>query len=244
MRQFVRARRFWEALETITVDDLIADIQTLASDEFEGRAPSSPGEEKTIEFLKTEFEKLGLEPGNGESFFQDVPLVAITADPNTTLEIRGNGARNTFRNGEDFVAGTKRVVARSGISNSELVFIGYGAVAPEYGWNDWEGADLRGKTVVVLVNDPGFATGDPDLFNGGTMTYYGRWSYKYEEAARQGVAGLFIVHETEPASYPWAVVQRGWSGPEFGLVAEDNNMSRSMANPPPPSAMKSLTASV
>ncbi len=106
------------ALETITVDDLVADIQTLASDEFEGRAPSSPGEEKTVEFLKTEFEKLGLEPGNGESFFQDVPLVAITADPNTTLEIRGNGARNTFRNGEDFVAGTKRVVAQSGISNS------------------------------------------------------------------------------------------------------------------------------
>ncbi len=214
------------ALETITVDDLVADIQILASDEFEGRAPSSPGEEKTVEFLKTEFEKLGLEPGNGESFFQDVPLVAITADPNTTLEIRGNGARNTFRNGEDFVAGTKRVVARSGISNSELVFIGYGAVAPEYGWNDWEGADLRGKTVVVLVNDPGFATEDPDLFNGRTMTYYGRWTYKYEEAARQGVAGLFIVHETEPASYPWAVVQRGWSGPEFGLVAEDDNMSR------------------
>ncbi len=214
------------ALETIRVDDLVADIQTLSSDEFEGRAPSSPGEEKTIEFLKTEFEKLGLEPGNGGSFFQDVPLVAITTDPIASLEVRGNGARSTFRDGEDFVAGTKRVVAQSGISNSELVFIGYGAVAPEYDWNDWEGADLQGKTVVVLVNDPGFATGDPDLFNGRTMTYYGRWTYKYEEAARQGVAGLFIVHETEPASYPWAVVQRGWSGPEFGLVAEDNNMSR------------------
>ncbi len=214
------------ALDTINAADLLADIQTLSSDEFEGRAPSSPGEEKTIEFLKTEFEKLGLEPGNGESFFQEVPLVAMTADPNATLEIRGNGARNTFRNGEDFVAGTKRVVTQSGISNSELVFIGYGAVAPEYDWNDWAGADLRGKTVVVLVNDPGFATGDPDLFNGRTMTYYGRWTYKYEEGARQGVAGLFVVHETEPASYPWAVVQRGWSGPEFGLVAEDNNMSR------------------
>jgi len=214
------------ALDTINAADLLADIQTLSSDEFEGRAPSSPGEEKTIEFLKTEFEKLGLEPGNGESFFQEVPLVVITADPNTTLEIRGNGARNTFSSGEDFVAGTKRVVTQSGISNSELVFIGYGAVAPEYDWNDWAGADLRGKTVVVLVNDPGFATGDPDLFNGRTMTYYGRWTYKYEEAARQGVAGLFIVHETEPASYPWAVVQRGWSGPEFGLVAEDDNMSR------------------
>ncbi len=189
------------ALDTINAADLLADIRTLSSDEFEGRAPSSPGEEKTIEFLKTEFEKLGLEPGNGESFFQDVPLVVITADPNTTLAIRGNGPRNTFRNGEDFVGGTRRVVAQSGISNSELVFIGYGAVAPEYDWNDWAGTDLRGKTVVVLVNDPGFATGDPDLFNGPTMTYYGRWTYKYEEAARQGVAGLFIVHETEPASY-------------------------------------------
>jgi Zn-dependent M28 family amino/carboxypeptidase len=214
------------ALDTINADDLQADIQVLASDEFQGRAPSSPGEDRTMEFLRTEFEALGLEPGNGASFVQEVPLVAITADPDMTLEIRGNGARNSFRYGEEFVAATKRVVDRSAIDNSELVFLGYGAVAPEYDWNDWEGVDMRGKTAVVLVNDPGFPTEDAALFNGRAMTYYGRWTYKFEEAARQGVAGLFIVHETEPASYPWAVVQRGWSGPEFGLVAEDNNMSR------------------
>ena len=214
------------ALATITAGDLSFDIQILASDEFEGRAPSSPGEEATVNFLQAEFAALGLEPGNGDSFFQDVPLVAITTTPNTTLSISGNGASNLFRSGEEFVAGTKRVVNRSSIDDSELIFLGYGAVAPEYEWNDWGGVDMRGKTAVVLVNDPGFATEDPALFNGLAMTYYGRWTYKYEEAARQGAAGLFIVHETAPASYPWGVVQRGWSGPEFGLVAQDDNMSR------------------
>jgi Zn-dependent M28 family amino/carboxypeptidase len=212
-------------LVTVTVEDLLAGIQTLSSDEFEGRAPSSLGENKTMEFLRIEFERLGFEPGNGESFYQDVPLVAITANPGM-LEIRGNGTSNRFRYGEQFVAATKRVVDRSGIDNSELVFLGYGAAAPEYEWNDWEGMDLRGKTAVVLVNDPGFATEDPALFNGRAMTYYGRWTYKFEEAARQGVDALFIVHETAPAAYPWGVVQRGWSGQEFGLVAEDDNMSR------------------
>jgi Zn-dependent M28 family amino/carboxypeptidase len=213
------------ALDSIKAEDLETDIRTLSSDDFEGRAPSSRGEDMTMEFLRIEFERLGLEPGNGESFYQDVPLVAITADP-STLEIRGNGASNRFRYGEEFVAATKRVVDRSGIDNSELVFLGYGAVAPEYDWNDWEGMDLRGKTAVVLVNDPGFAAEDAALFNGRAMTYYGRWTYKFEEAARQGVDGLFIVHETAPAAYPWAVVQRGWSGAEFGLVSEDDNMSR------------------
>jgi Zn-dependent M28 family amino/carboxypeptidase len=213
------------ALETISADDLVADIQTLSSDEFEGRAPSSPGEEKTINYLKTEFEKLGLEPGAGDSFFQEVPLVAITANPGQ-LEIRGGGTRNRFDYGSEFVAATKRVVGSSQIRNSELVFVGYGVVAPEYEWNDFAGVDVRDKTIVVLVNDPGFATEDPTLFNGRAMTYYGRWTYKFEEAARQGVDGIFIVHETDPAAYGWGVVERGWTGPQFGLVAEDNNMTR------------------
>ncbi len=214
------------ALDTITADDLIPDIQILASDEFEGRSPSSPGEERTINFLQTEFEKLGLEPGNGDSFFQEVPLVAITADPNAALTVGGKGERSGFSYGDEFMAWTKRVVASASISSSELVFVGYGVVAPEYEWNDYEGLDVRGKTVVVLVNDPGFATKDEALFNGNAMTYYGRWTYKFEEAARQGAAGAFIVHETEPAAYPWGVVQSSWSGKQFGLVAEDDNMSR------------------
>ncbi len=214
------------ALGTISADDLLADVQTLSSDEFGGRAPASPGEEETINFLRVEFEKLGLAPGNGSSFFQEVPLVQMTADPGATLVVRGDGSRSSFGYGDEYIAWTKRVVQSAAISSSELVFVGYGIVAPEYDWNDYDGLDVAGKTVVVLVNDPGFATQDAALFNGNAMTYYGRWTYKYEEAARQGAAGAFIVHETEPAAYPWAVVEGSWSGPQFALVAEDDNMSR------------------
>ena len=214
------------ALDTMNADDLAADVQVLASDEFEGRGPSSPGEDKTVNFLEAEFRKLGLQPGNGDSYFQEVPLVSITADPSATLTVRGNGAANLFDYGNEIMVWTKRAVGNTSVINSPLVFVGYGIVAPEYGWNDYEGVDARGKTVVMLVNDPGYATKDTTLFNGNTMTYYGRWTYKFEEAARQGAAGALIVHETEPAAYPWGTVQGSWSGPQFSLLAEDNNISR------------------
>lgn len=215
-----------DALGTITISDLADQIQVLASDSFEGRGPASPGEEKTIDYLRSVFEEYGLEPGNGGSFFQEVPLVAITASPNATLSVSGAGTSSRYRYGDDFMAWTLRVVERSELRNSEMVFVGYGVVAPEYGWNDYDGLDVAGKTVVMLVNDPGFATGDTALFNGRAMTYYGRWTYKFEEAARQGAAGALIVHETEPAAYPWDVVRSSWSGPQFGLVSPDDNMSR------------------
>ncbi len=214
------------ALQTIQADDLADDIRILSSDEFEGRGPSSPGEEKTIEFLRAEFQKIGLEPGNGDSYYQEVPLVSITADPDATLKISGGTGEQSFAYGPQVMAWTKRVVEKASISDSEMVFVGYGIVAPEYGWDDYAGIDVKGKTVVLLVNDPGFATQDEALFNGNTMTYYGRWTYKYEEAARQGAAGALIVHETVPAAYPWAVVEGSWSGQQFGLVPEDDNMSR------------------
>jgi Zn-dependent M28 family amino/carboxypeptidase len=214
------------ALDTITADDLTAEVLTLSSDEFEGRAPASQGEEKTVEYLKAEFERIGLEPGNGDSYYQEVPLVSITAEPGANLLVRGDGSAHRLSYGDDIMVWTKRVVGSAAISNSEMVFVGYGVVAPEYGWNDYAGIDVRGKTVIVLVNDPGYATQDTALFNGNAMTYYGRWTYKFEEAARQGAAAALIVHETEPASYPWGTVQASWSGPQFGLVAEDNNMSR------------------
>lgn len=214
------------ALTSITAPDLAADTQTLSSDEFEGRAPASPGEEKTIAYLEQEFLKLGLKPGNGKSFFQEVPMVVITADPSVRLEAKAGPKKMSFSYSNEFVAGTQRVTEKIELADSEVVFAGYGIIAPEYNWNDYEGLDARGKTVIVLINDPGFATGDPTLFSGRTMTYYGRWTYKYEEAARQGAAALFIVHETEPAAYPWGVVQNGWTGPQFNLVSEDNNMSR------------------
>ena len=219
-------KRLEPALASIAAEDLAADTQTLSSDEFEGRAPASKGEEKTVAFLEKEFQKLGLKPGNGESFFQEIPMVVITADPSARLEVKDGRKSISFVYSDEFVAATMRVMEEVSLADSEMVFAGYGIVAPEYNWNDYEGLDARGKTVVVLVNDPGFATKDPALFSGRTMTYYGRWTYKYEEAARQGAAALFIVHETEPAAYPWGVVQNGWTGPQFNLVSEDNNMSR------------------
>ena len=218
--------RMGAALATISADDLAADIQILASDEFEGRAPASPGEEKTVAFLTDEFQKMGLEPGNGDSWYQDVPLVSITADPDMALSVRSGGQVKQYSYGDGFIAWTTRVVEGVDLGDSEMVFVGYGIVAPEYGWNDYEGIDVTGKTVVILVNDPGYATEHPELFNGRSMTYYGRWTYKYEEAARQGAAGALIVHETGPAGYGWTTVANSWSGPQFDLVREDNNMSR------------------
>ena len=214
------------ALDTITSEDLSAHVEVLASDQFEGRAPSSAGERNTLAYLQSEFERLGLEPGNGGSWFQEVPLVSITADPAMTLRITGGGAPRQLAYATEFMAWTTRVTPQAAINNSEMVFVGYGIVAPEYDWNDYAGVDVQGKTVVILVNDPGFATQDTALFNGNTMTYYGRWTYKYEEAARQGAAGAMIVHETAPAGYPWEVVSGSWSGPQFDLVAPDSNMSR------------------
>jgi len=214
------------ALRVIDEGGLREHIQTLASDEFEGRAPSSHGEELTVQYLADAFRQMGLQPGNGDSYFQDVPLVETVVPNNPALTIRGRGATTELAFGTEFVGWTKRVVDQARLANSSLVFVGYGVVAPEYDWNDYEGVNVGGRTVVILVNDPGFATQDEALFNGNAMTYYGRWTYKYEEAARQGAAGVIIIHETEPAGYPWEVVESSWTGPQFDLVAEDNNMSR------------------
>jgi Zn-dependent M28 family amino/carboxypeptidase len=214
------------AAASLNTEELAHDVKILSSDEFEGRFPASPGEEKTIEFLKEEFEKVGLKPGNGESFFQEVPLVEITASPQTKLVVTGRENPIEFAYGDDFVGVTLRVQEKVAVENSDMIFVGYGIVAPEYEWNDYEGIDASGKTVVMLVNDPGFATEDPELFKGRAMTYYGRWTYKYEEAARQGAACAVIIHETEPAAYGWGVVRNGWTGPNFSLVSEDGNASK------------------
>jgi Zn-dependent M28 family amino/carboxypeptidase len=215
------------ALETISEEELVQHVQVLASDEYGGRAPSSQGEDLTMQYLTERFAAAGLEPGGDHgTWLQEVPLVSITADPDMRLTISGNGAESTFQYGPDFIAWTTRVVDAIALDHSELVFVGYGTVAPEFGWDDYAGVDVAGKTLVMLVNDPGFATQDPELFKGNAMTYYGRWTYKYEEAARQGASGVLLIHETEPASYGWATVENSWSGPQFDLVAPDDNMSR------------------
>ncbi len=215
-----------DAMASITAEDLKKDVEILSSDEFEGRSPASKGEELTIEFLKNEFQALGLKPGNKDSFFQEVPLIKINSEPTRTLEISGPNAVNKFQYGDEFVSTTMRIVEKVSLKDSEMIYVGYGIVAPEYGWNDYEGIDVKGKTVIIQVNDPGFVTQNPDLFNGQAMTYYGRWTYKYEEAARQGAAGAFVIHETEPAAYGWDVVHNGWTGPQFLMESPDNNMSR------------------
>ena len=207
---------------SIQADEIAKHVKVLASDEFGGRAPSSEGEKLTLDYLTKEFTALGFEPGNGDSFFQEVPLVSLEADSDMVLNIGGKD----YQYKKDMVMGSSRISAQEGIENSELVFVGYGVNAPEYNWNDYEGLNVKGKTVVMLVNDPGFATKDPDLFTGDAMTYYGRWTYKYEEASRQGAAGAIIIHETGPASYPWSVVENSWSGEQFGFVKDNNNMDR------------------
>lgn len=199
-------------------------IKVLASDEFEGRKPFSSGETKTIHYLKTELEKLGLKPGNGKSYFQDVPMVDIMSKPAGPLVMKGKDGEISLNYLTDFVAATRRVQDQVKVENSEMVFAGYGIVAPEYGWNDYAGLDVKGKTVLVLVNDPGIV--DDNLFKGNTMTYYGRWTYKFEEAARQGAAGVLIIHDTGPASYGWSVVRSGWSKSKLYLQADDDNRSR------------------
>jgi Zn-dependent M28 family amino/carboxypeptidase len=213
---------FNTAYTSITDTQLAQHIKVLASDEFEGRAPSTKGEILTLAYLEKHFKALGFKGGNNGSFYQDVPLVSIEASPDMVLSIGGKD----YQYKKDMVMGTGRISEVESIKDSELVFVGYGINAPEYNWNDYQDIDVKGKTVVMLVNDPGFATQNEDLFTGNAMTYYGRWTYKYEEASRQGAAGAIIIHETAPASYPWSVVENSWSGPQFGFQKTNNNMDR------------------
>ncbi|MCS6124418.1 M28 family metallopeptidase [Shewanella baltica] len=198
------------------------DVKTLASDAFGGRAPLSKGETLTLDYLVKAFKDMGLKPGFGDSYLQAVPLAQISADQNMQLDIGGL----KFANGSEFTARTQRIAETVSLNKSDVVFVGYGINAPEYGWNDYQGLDVKGKTVIVLVNDPGFATQDPAVFKGNTMTYYGRWTYKYEEAARQGAEAVFIVHETAPAAYGWGVVQNSNTGTKFTLVDANNNQGQ------------------
>jgi Zn-dependent M28 family amino/carboxypeptidase len=206
----------------ISTEEYARHIATLSGDEFEGRKPGTAGERKTVEYLVAEFKKLGLEPGNGDSFLQQVPIVEITAGSDARLQLGGTELKYM----QDMVIWTKRLVPEIALTDSPLVFVGHGVVAPELGWNDYAGVDMRGKTAVILINDPGFATNDSKLFRGRAMTYYGRWTYKFEEAMRQGAAGALIIHDDVPAAYPWDTVQNSWSGPQLDTVAADGNAGR------------------
>ena len=226
------------ALEAIAADSVMSHIKTLSSDEFEGRAPASRGEELSINYIADQFKKLGLEPGNTDgTYFQKVPLAGITTKQDAELKVKVGAKEMKLKYKDDFVARTVRLIERGGF-DSDLVFVGYGVVAPEYGWDDYKDVDVRGKVLLMLVNDPPVA--DPKnpaklnekMFKGKAMTYYGRWTYKYEIAAEKGAAGVLIIHEWDdktnsgPAAYPWSVARGMMVVENFDLIAKDNNMSR------------------
>jgi Zn-dependent M28 family amino/carboxypeptidase len=213
--------------DAIDAGDFAEHVRHLASDDFAGRAPGTPGEDKTVEYIKAQFARIGLQPGNGSDWFQSVPMVETTADEaSASMVATVAGTTRSLKFGDDMVIGTRTGQPQVDIKDSGLVFVGYGVDAPEQQWNDYAGIDVKGKTVVMLVNDPGFHANDPKLFDGKRMTWYGRWSYKFEEAARKGAAAALIIHDTEGASYGWDVVKNSWSGPQYDLPAKDDPAPR------------------
>lgn len=206
-----------EGMSSFNADSLVKDIKVLASDSFRGRKPFTEGETKTIAYLQDQFKAIGLQPGNGESYLQDVPMIDIFSQPDPVMEVQSPKVNFQLKGLDEYVLSTPKTDPVITLKNTPVVFAGYGVVAPEYNWNDYAGLDVKGKIVLVLVNDPGFNNGDTTLFKGKTMTYYGRWTYKFEEAARQGAKGCLVIHNTAAASYPFSVVQNSWNTSELRL---------------------------
>jgi len=220
------------AMPQIDPNAILQHIKVISDDKFQGRAPGGPGEELTVQYLSDQFKSMGLQPGNPDgTYVQKVPLVGITGAEASPLTFSKGAQKLTLRWKDDVVAWTKHVADGASIDKSDVVFCGYGVEAPEYGWDDFKGLDVKGKTIVVLINDPAIPDPadpsklDPKMFGGKAMTYYGRWTYKFEEGARKGAAAVLIVHETEPAAYPFSVVQ-GNLGEKFDIVPPDKNMGR------------------
>ena len=219
------------AVPAISVDTLRGVTQELSDDRYEGRGPATKAEDLTISYIIKRFQAAGLKPGNHGSWLQEVPTVEIEAKNADGLHVMVGNKMLHFDFGKDMVAGSYRAVPRTEIKDAPMVFVGYGINAPELGWNDYAGLDMKGKIAVILVNDPDYETAtETGLFKGRRMTYYGRWTYKYEEAARQGAAGVLIVHDTFPAAYGWQVVNSSWTGPQLYIQSADNGMSQTQAN--------------
>jgi Zn-dependent M28 family amino/carboxypeptidase len=219
------------ALDSITGDDLLRHIKTLSSDEFEGRGPGTRGEEFSVKYITEQYQRLGLKPGNPDgTYVQKVPLMGFQAEPQLTLSAGGKQMSMKFP--DDYVAVSRRFEPQVDVKDSDIVFVGYGVVAPEYGWDDYKGVDVHGKTIVMLINDPAVPDPadpsklDPNTFKGNAMTYYGRWTYKYEIASEKGAAAAIIVHETGPAGYPYEVVSGSWGRENFDIQSPDKNASR------------------
>jgi Zn-dependent M28 family amino/carboxypeptidase len=212
-----------EGVAALNADSLLHNISILASDSFQGRMPFTQGEKMTTDFLRRSFEAQGLQPGNGDSYFQEVPMVNILAKADPTMEVKSKKSDYFLQAFNEYVIWTNKTDERITLENTPVVFAGYGVVAPEYNWNDYEGLDVKGKVVLVMVNDPGFWNGDTTLFKGRTMTYYGRWTYKFEEAARQGAKACFVIHRTSAAGYPFRVVQNGFNESRLQLDKRGKN---------------------
>jgi Zn-dependent M28 family amino/carboxypeptidase len=212
------------ALDSITTDGIIQHIKVLAADEFEGRGPGTAGEDRTVSYLVDQFRAMGLKPGNPDgNYVQKVPLAGFQA---TSVQgsIQAGGKVINLEFPRNFVAVSRRLAQKVEIGNSDVVFVGYGVVAPEYGWDDYKGLDVRNKTLIMLVNDPPVPDPkdpsqlDPAIFKGRAMTYYGRWTYKYEIASEKGAAAVVLIHEDKPAGYPFEVVQGSWSRENFDIA--------------------------
>lgn len=200
-----------DGLEVFSADTLKKHISVLASDAFMGRKPFTEGETKTVNYLVEQFKLLGLEPGNGDSYIQSVPMANILATAAPSMQVKSSKGSFSLKAFKDYIIWTDKTDSSFTLDNADLVFAGYGVVAPEYNWNDYAGLDVKGKVVMVMVNDPGFWIGDTSLFKGKAMTYYGRWTYKFEEAARQGAKACLIIHNTAAASYPFSVQQNSFN---------------------------------
>jgi Zn-dependent M28 family amino/carboxypeptidase len=204
-------------------DSLAGHIIVLASDSFQGRKPFSRGEGLTLAYLENQFRSMSLEPGNSSSYLQEVPMVKITPHPDSLMKIESDKGNFTLSRSTDFVLNTEDTDTLIALNRDELIFAGYGVIAPEYNWNDYAGINVKGKVVLVMVNDPGFGTNDTTMFKGNTMTYYGRWTYKFEEAARQGAKACLIIHNEKAASYPFSVVQNSWGSSNLFLDKRGSN---------------------
>lgn len=219
------------AFDSIQANDILQHTKTLSADEYEGRGPGTKGEELSVKYLTEQYQRLGLKPGNPDgTYVQKVPLAGFTAQPTASFTVGDKKIDLKFP--QDYVAVSRRFVPESKVENSDIVFVGYGVVAPEYGWDDYKGVDVRGKTIVMLINDPAVPDAsdpeklDPKMFKGNAMTYYGRWTYKYEIASEKGAAAAIIIHETGPAGYPYEVVSGSWSRENFDIQSPDKNMGR------------------
>ena len=206
--------------EILQESDILPHIQELSSDAYFGRMPFGPGDQKTVDYIVNQCKSLGLKPGNNGSYTQSVPMIEITTTPDKTMSVETPTGSAQYNFGSDYVIHCQKSVDKVDVVDSELVFCGYGIVDEKLGWNDFEGVDMKDKIAVVLVNDPGYGGEDSTFFKGDVMTYYGRWTYKYEEADRRGAKGLLIIHETSSAGYPWFVVESSWTGPQLGLEKE------------------------